>query len=59
VQHFGQLVFHALNSISSITRWCFIPMVIGMYYHVFPPESEEGKVACTCEWGHKPSMQAA
>jgi hypothetical protein len=34
-------------------------MVIGMYYHMFPPESEHGKMACTCEWGHKHSMQVA
>jgi hypothetical protein len=30
----------------------FIPMVIGMYYHMFPPEGERGKMTCTCEWGH-------
>ncbi len=29
----------------------FIPMVIAMYYHIFPPENEEGNMACTCEWG--------
>ena len=36
----------------------FIPMAIGMYYHMFPPESEHGRMACTCEWGHKASMRA-
>jgi hypothetical protein len=36
----------------------FIPMVIGMYYHMFPPESEQGRMACTCEWGHKASLRA-
>jgi hypothetical protein len=30
----------------------FIPMVIGMYYHMFPPESEPRNMTCTCEWGH-------
>ena len=29
----------------------FIPMVIGMYYHMFPPEGEKGNPTCTCEWG--------
>ena len=29
----------------------FIPMVIGMYYHLFPPPSEAGASTCTCA-GH-------
>ena len=28
----------------------FIPMVIGMYYHMFPRKGEEGLSVCTCEW---------
>jgi hypothetical protein len=28
----------------------FIPMVIGMYYHIFPPVGEEGQAVCSCEW---------
>jgi hypothetical protein len=28
----------------------FIPMVIGMYYHMFPPAAERGHATCTCEW---------
>jgi hypothetical protein len=28
----------------------FIPMVVGMYYHMFPPKGEEGLSVCTCEW---------
>ena len=24
-----------------------------MYYHMFPPESEQGNMACTCEWGQQ------
>jgi hypothetical protein len=28
----------------------FIPMVIGMYYHMFPPQGEEGLSVCSCEW---------
>jgi hypothetical protein len=28
----------------------FIPMVIGMYFHMFPPESESPAGNCTCAW---------
>src|SRR5215831_2040710 len=28
----------------------FVPMVIGMYYHLFPPASESPKFQCTCAW---------
>ena len=28
----------------------FIPMVIGMYYHMFPPEGETERAGCTCAW---------
>jgi hypothetical protein len=28
----------------------FVPMVIGMYYHMFPPESEVQHNNCTCVW---------
>jgi hypothetical protein len=28
----------------------FIPMVIGMYYHMFPPIGEQGHAVCSCEW---------
>ncbi len=28
----------------------FIPMVIGMYYHMFPRKGEGGLSVCTCEW---------
>jgi len=34
-------------------------MVIGMYYHMFPPEDERGNPACTCEWGRHDSTKAA
>jgi len=26
----------------------FIPMVIGMYYHMFPPRGEQARMQCTC-----------
>ena len=28
----------------------FIPMVIGVYYHMFPPKGEAREAACTCSW---------
>ena len=28
----------------------FIPMIIGMYYHMFPPLGEKIKASCTCAW---------
>ena len=31
----------------------FIPMMIGMYYHMFPPKGEE-VAACTCSLRHEP-----
>jgi hypothetical protein len=35
----------------------FIPMMIGMYYHMFPPAEETEKATCTCAWdrGRLPS----
>jgi hypothetical protein len=30
----------------------FIPMVIGMYYHMFPPAGEEEHARCTCAVRH-------
>lgn len=26
----------------------FIPMIVGMYLHMFPPPGEEGNIKCTC-----------
>ena len=37
----------------------FVPMVIGMYYHMFPSENEQENMVCSCAWDHKASMQAA
>ena len=28
----------------------FIPMVIGMYYHLFPPTGERATFRCACAW---------
>lgn len=28
----------------------FVPMVVAMYYHMFPPEGEPHTAVCTCSW---------
>ena len=28
----------------------FIPMMVAMYYHMFPPAEEAGRAVCTCAW---------
>ena len=28
----------------------FVPMVLGMYYHMFPSNQSEHRPACTCRW---------
>jgi hypothetical protein len=38
----------------------FIPMVIGMYYHMFPPAGEEAhKASCNCAWTPKRRTQTS
>jgi hypothetical protein len=54
-----QLVFPRVELHLFYNSIVFIPMVIGMYYHMFPPESEQRTMTCTCEWGHKPLAKAA
>jgi hypothetical protein len=54
-----QLVFPRVELHLFYNAVVFVPMVIGMYYHMFPLETEQGKMACTCEWGGRHSMQAA
>jgi hypothetical protein len=36
----------------------FVPMVIGMYYHMFPPENEVNTATCNCAW-HPTAEDAA
>jgi len=37
----------------------FIPMMIAMYYHMFPSESEAREAKCVCAWHAKPDVAAA
>ena len=34
----------------------FIPMVIAMYYHMFPAPAEAGEQQCTCAWHRPPAV---
>jgi hypothetical protein len=54
-----QLVFPRVELHLFYNSIVFIPMVIGMYYHMFPPEREARNMSCTCEWGHRGSAKAA
>ena len=36
----------------------FIPMVVAMYFHMFPPTEKAGASACTCAWDRKLSPVA-
>lgn len=45
-----QLVFPRVELHLFYNTIVFIPMVIGMYYHMFPPQGEEGLSVCSCEW---------
>lgn len=37
----------------------FLPMVVGMYYHMFPPAGEAGRVSCACALRHAHAGAAA
>lgn len=37
----------------------FVPMVIGMYYHMFPPAGEAASASCTCALRHHQQASAA
>lgn len=36
----------------------FIPMVVGMYYHVWPLKGETAHAACTCSWRRQEFVSA-
>jgi hypothetical protein len=37
----------------------FVPMVVAMYHHMFPPAGEEAGVSCTCAFGRREAGAAA
>jgi hypothetical protein len=36
----------------------FIPMIVAMYYHLFPPTADAGEPTCSCAW-HRPLAPAS
>ena len=34
----------------------FIPMVVAMYYHMFPPATDARRQQCTCAWQHPAAL---
>lgn len=56
-----QLIFPRVELHLFYNTVVFIPMVVGMYYHMFPPKTETAHAACTCAWrsGSKASACAA
>jgi len=44
-----QLVFPRVELHLFYNTIVFIPMVIGMYYHMFPPENETQRAVCSCD----------
>jgi len=44
-----QLVFPRVELHLFYNSVVFVPMVIGMYYHMFPPK-DEAPASCTCSW---------
>jgi hypothetical protein len=53
-----QLVFPRVELHLFYNSIVFIPMVVAMYYHVFPAQGQ-GNPACTCEWGRHDRAKAA
>jgi hypothetical protein len=37
----------------------FVPMVVAMYHHMFPPASEASRPRCTCAWDQPRAASAA
>ena len=45
-----QLVFPRVELHLFYNTVVFVPMVIGMYYHMFPPDGEQQHYNCSCAW---------
>jgi hypothetical protein len=53
-----QLIFPRVELHLFYNTVVFIPMIIGVYYHMFPPEGEMRHARCTCEWQPRTSQAA-
>ena len=47
---FLQLWFPRVELHLAYNTIVFIPMVVGMYYHMFPPQGEVQHALCSCAW---------
>lgn len=56
---FLQLVFPRVELHLFYNTVVFVPMVIGMYYHMFPPAEDTVRATCTCAWHNSPKVSAA
>ena len=54
-----QLVFPRVELHLFYNTIVFIPMAIGMYYHMFPPESEKHQAVCSCSRYSHPAASCA
>jgi hypothetical protein len=54
-----QLVFPRVELHLFYNAVVFIPMMIGMYYHMFPPEGEKEQASCRCAWNRDAVPQPA
>jgi hypothetical protein len=54
-----QLIFPRVELHLFYNTIVFIPMMIGMYYHMFPPAGEAQHSTCTCEWKPRQLSQTA
>jgi hypothetical protein len=54
-----QLVFPRVELHLFYNSVVFIPMVIAMYYHLFPSENDREKMTCSCAWGRSYATRAA
>ena len=54
-----QLVFPRVELHLFYNSIVFVPMVIGMYYHMFPPSDEPLHASCSCAWQPRSESVAA
>jgi hypothetical protein len=53
-----QLVFPRVELHLFYNSVVFVPMVIAMYYHMFPSKEDEKQMVCSCSW-HKDDEEAS
>ena len=54
-----QLIFPRVELHLFYNTVVFVPMVIAMYYHLFPPATEMVRATCTCAWHQERQPSAA